>query len=402
MTPYTIDDTASLKKQEFGFLDIVRILLAGKRIVLGCALVFAAVATLVVFLVRPSYTARATFLPPPQPTSGSTMLLGQLAALGGAGSSSIGALKDPSLVYIGILESRTVADGLIRQFDLQKIYKVKKLSKAEKTLAKHTNYIPGKDTLVTVTVEDHDPQRASAMANAYLAELQQQNNRLALTDAAQRRVFFERQLDEEKNRLADAEVDLARTQEQTGLIRPGSQAELQIVTIAQTRAAIASREIELSSLNRGATEENPEVVRLRSEIAALQAQLNKLQNSSLQPKPGNIQVPSAKVPELTLLYVRKEREMKYHQALYEMLLHQLEAARLDEARSAPLIQIVDYAVVPDSRSWPPRTLLIIIAAIVGLILGVAFAVVREALARARRDPATAEKLNSIRAAALGR
>lgn len=407
VTPSTADDLTAFGKQEFGLLDIVHIFLSQKRVVLGCALVFAVVATLVVFLVRPTFTARATFLPPPQPTSGSAMLLGQLAALGGGGSSSMGALssmgglKDPSLVYIGILESRTVADDLIHQFDLQKIYKAKKLSKAEKALAKHTNFIPGKDTLVTVTVEDHDPKRACAMANAYLAQLQQLNNRLALTDAAQRRVFFEQQLQDEKNHLADAEVDLARTQEQTGLIRPTGQAELQIVTIAQTRAAIASREIELSSLNRAATEENPEVIRLRSEIAGLQAQLSKLENSNQQSKPGNIQVPTARVPELTLLYVRKEREVKYHEALYEMLMRQLEAAKLDEGRSAPLIQIVDYAVVPDSRSWPPRTLLVIIAVVVGLIIGVIFALSREALARARSNAATATKLDSIRAAALG-
>ena len=190
------------------------------------------------------------------------MLLSRLRQLGGLGGTGGGlGPKDPGTVYIGILESRMVADDLIRQFDLQKIYGAKKLSSAEKGLAAHTKFIPGKDTLVTITVDDHDPQLAAAMANAYLKALSKQNDRLALTEAGQRRSFFEKQLEKEKNLLADAEVELTRTQQQTGLIHPNVQAQVQIAAIAETRAAIASKQTELTSLSQGATTENPEVIR---------------------------------------------------------------------------------------------------------------------------------------------
>ena len=277
-------------------------------------------------------------------------------------------MKDPGAIYIGIMESRSVADDLIRQFDLQKIYKTKKLSGTEKALAEHTKFIPGKDTLVKVNVDDHDPKRAADMANAYLAALSKQNDRLALTEAAQRRAFFERQLEAQKNQLADAEVDLAKTEEQTGMIHPSGQAQLQMLTIAQTRAAISSREIELAAMSQGATDQNPEMVRLRSEIVGLKAQLAQLQNSSAKGSPGDIEVPTSRVPQLTLDYVRREREVKYHEALYELLLRQFESAKLDESRSAPMMQVVDSAVVPDTKSGPPRVPLTLLAALLGGLL----------------------------------
>jgi tyrosine-protein kinase Etk/Wzc len=351
----------------------IRLLLAGRKLILAGILAGGVLGALAVLLMKPTYTATATFLPPNSTSSNSSALLGQLGALSGGlgGGSALGALggmKDPGAIYIGILGSRSVADDLIRQFDLQRIYKTKKMSSTEKALANHTKFVPGKDTLVKVNVEDHDPKRAADMANAYLAALSKQNDRLALTEAAQRRAFFERQLEAQKNQLADAEVELAKTEEQTGMIHPSGQAQLQMLTIAQTRAAISSREIELAAMSQGATDQNPQMVRLRSEIVGLKAQLAQQENSSTKGSPGDIEVPTSRVPALTLDYVRKEREVKYHEALYELLLRQFESAKLDESRSAPMMQVVDSAVLPDSKSGPPRTLLTLLSAMLGGLL----------------------------------
>jgi tyrosine-protein kinase Etk/Wzc len=356
----------------------IRLLLAGRKLILAGILAGGVLGAVWVLLLKPTYTATATFLPPNSMSSNSSALLGQLGALsgglGGGGSAlgALGGMKDPGAIYIGILESRSVADDMIRQFDLQNIYKTKKMSGTERALANHTKFIPGKDMLVKVNVEDNDPKRAADMANAYLAALSKQNDRLALTEAAQRRAFFERQLEAQKNQLADAEVELAKTEEQTGMIHPSGQAQLQMLTIAQTRAAISSREIELAAMSQGATDQNPEMVRLRSEIVGLKAQLAQLQNSSAKGSPGDIEVPTSKVPQLTLDYVRKEREVKYHEALYELLLRQFESAKLDESRSAPMMQIVDFAVVPDTKSGPPRVPLTLLSAMLGGLLAAAW------------------------------
>ena len=231
-----LQEEATPGQAQIGSFQIMEAILRRKKVILIIALLGALVGLLLAFLTPPSYTARAPhFLPPPTPSSASSALLGQL---GGACRSEWHkcTLGDPSVVYVGILESRTVADELIQQFDLQQVYKTPKLSATEKALANHTKFIPGKDTLVAVTVEDHDPQRAADMANAYLKVLAKQNDRLALTEASQRRSFFERQLEHEKNLLADAEVDLTKTEQQTGLIQPAGQAQAQITSIAQTQA----------------------------------------------------------------------------------------------------------------------------------------------------------------------
>src|SRR5205814_7928580 len=207
-----------------------RLALLRKRLVLLCALAGSVVGLLLALWIKPSFTAKAVFLPPNNQSSNSSMVLGQLGQIAGLNFSSgaLSSLKDPGAIYIGILESRTVADDLIAQFDLQNLYHAKKLSGAEKALASHTKFIPAKDTLISISVDDHDPRRAAAMANAYLKELSKQNDRLALTEAAQRRVFFEKQLEQEKDRLVDAEVELTRTEQKTGLIHPMGQAQVQI------------------------------------------------------------------------------------------------------------------------------------------------------------------------------
>jgi uncharacterized protein involved in exopolysaccharide biosynthesis len=308
-------------------------------------------------------------------------------------------LKDPGAIYVGILESRTVADDMIREFDLQKLYGAKKLSGAEKALATHTKFIPGKDTLIAITVDDHDPRRAAAMANAYLKALSKQNDRLALTEAGQRRVFFEKQLEQEKDRLADAEVELTRTEQQTGLIHPQGQAQVQIAAIAQTQAEISNREIELAALSERATSENPETVRLNSELASLRDQLKRLESTDAKGNPGDPMVPTAKVPALTLEYIRRDRDVKYHEALYTLLLRQFESAKLDESRAAPLVQIVDEAVVPDQKSWPPRTIFVLLFSFLGMCCGIGWVVASDLWARKMSDPEVAAEWQSIREAA---
>ena len=361
-------------------LELGRVVLRNKLVILKFAVVAAVLTAITVLIMSPYYTGEATFLPPNSMSSGGSGLMGQLGAIGMAGS-ALGGLKDPAQIYVGILGSRSVADDLIKQFDLQKVYKTKKLSQTEKVLKAHTKILSGKDSIVVITVEDHDPKRAADIANGYLAALHKQNDRIALTEAGQKRLFFEQQLEKEKNSLADAEVALTETQQKSGMIQPGGQAQLQIETIAQTQAEISSREVQLAAMSQAATSQNPDVIRLHSEIDGLKEQLNKLENARGKTGGGNVEIPTSKVPELTLTYIRKARDVKYHEALYELLLRQYESAKLDEARSAPLMQVVDYAVVPDTKSGPARTLLTILAFILGGMIGAIWVVLREGVRR---------------------
>ncbi len=390
------------EEQEIDVLAVMTVLLRGKKTILKFILVTAALAALVVFVVmKPMYTAEAIFLPPQSaPGSGMSQLASQLGSLGAIGS--LGGLKSSGDVYLGILDSRTIADNLIKRFDLQRVYKIAKVSDTEKKLKARSTFVSGKDTLITITVADHDPKRAADLANGYLDALYEQNGRLALTEASQRRLFFEEQLEREKNALADAEVELKKTQEQTGLIAPLGQAQVEIDAIAQVRAQISSRRIELSALKQAATNQNPGVVRLQTEIDGLEQQLQRLQNDSGTRQNGNVLPATAKVPALALEYVRKLREVKYREILFELIAKQYESARLDESREAPLLQVVDRAVVPDKKSGPPRALILFASCLLGAFFGASWVILRAFIGTLQKDPAKATKLEALRQAALQR
>jgi tyrosine-protein kinase Etk/Wzc len=357
---------------------VFRMLLCAKRTILGATLGAFLLATGYAFLLPLRYTSTASFIPPSGSGSGSmaTMVAGQLSAMG-AGE-LLGAGKTSGELYAGILGSRSIAGELVKRFNLMQEYKVKKESQAEKVLQSNTAVtIDPKSTIITVDVSAKSPQLAHDLAAAYMDALRETNGRLALDQSSQRALFFGQQLAKEKDDLEDAEVELKKTEEESGLIAPSGQTESEIGTIAQTQAQIAVREVQLAALREGYTDQNSNVERLRSEIGDLQGQLAGLQSGTASKSTATI--PTSKVPEVQLEYVRKEREVKYHEALFEMLSRQYEAARLDAARDTPLLQVLDAASYPDSKSSPKRLYYMLGGLFFGFFAGCIWVLVREPL-----------------------
>jgi len=217
-----------------------------------------------------------------------------------------------------------------------------------------------------------------------------------VTDAAQRRQFFERQLTHEKNQLADAEVALKKTQQETGLIKLDEQGKAIVEAVARLRAEIAAKEVIIGAARTFATEQNPDYIRSQEELSGLRTQLSKLEQS--QPsKHGDILVSAGSVPEAGLEYVRRLRDVKYHETLFELLAKQLEVARLDEAREGTILQVVDRAVPPDRKSRPRRALIVILTTVMAGLLALLGALSAEALARARLRPGYESRLAALRA-----
>lgn len=367
--------------EEDGAVDLAEVfrkLRRGKGTIFKITLAVFVIATVVAFLLPFRFTSSASFIPPATSSGGSmaALIAGQLSS--SLTGDVLGGIKSPGDLYAGILKSHSIADELIKKFDLMHVYKLQKLSMAEKRLDSDTIVtVDLKSSIVTVDVTEQSPGLAHDLANAYMDALREANGRLALGQSSQRRLFFGQQLAKEKDDLEDAEVDLKKTEEQSGLIAPSGQTEAEIKTIAETQAEIAMREVQLAALRDSATEQNPEVIRLRSEISDLQGQLSRLQNGSTNKSTATI--PTAKVPEIQLEYVRKEREVKYHEALFEMLSRQYEAARLDEARDAPLLQVLDPATYPDTKSWPKRSYFMLGGLLLGLLSSCAWVLAREPL-----------------------
>lgn len=363
----------------------------------------AAVLTAILVLIMPvTYTATTTMMPPQQEQSSAMAMLGQLGGLaslaGGGGAAGMLGLKNPNDLYIGLLQSKSVMDGIIRRFDLMRLYKAKKLSDARNVLNSKTKITSEKSSLISISVEDHNAKRAAGMANAYVAGLHDLMSHLAVTSAAQRRVFFEQQVEEVKKKLNDAEVALEETEIKTGIIQPQGQAQAVIATIMQLRAQISAHEVELEALRTSATNQNPEVITVQSQIAALQSQLADFEKGhpGAAATEGNVLTPTSKVPAASLEYLRRMRDVRYEETLFEFMTQQYEMAKVDEARQGQMIQVVDPALVPDRRSWPLRTLLTLVAFILGVMFSSFWVLVQSYYGHAMQDPETAAKMHQLR------
>jgi tyrosine-protein kinase Etk/Wzc len=378
-------------------LDVLLVLARRRRMIGVVTLASFLVGVLLSILLKPNFTATAIIMPPQQqsPSSGLLNQLGSLAALGSGSASALG-IKSPADMYVGILQCRTIADDIIKRFHLQAVYNRKKMQDTRAKLKSHSDIEAGKDGLIQISVTDHDPYRASDLANAYVSDLYEMNSTLAISEAAQRRIFFDQQMEEEKKALATAEDQLRATQQRTGLIQLSGQAEMIIRSIADLRAEIASREVELQSVMTFATEQNPDAARLQEEINTMKAQLAKLENDEQrQMQPGDITVPAGSVPEASLEYTRNLRDVRYHETLFELLSRQYEAARIDEAKSAPIIQVVDHAIPPDKRSGPKRALILLGLSFGGFLLASLYALLQDGLMNMRKHPQYSSRFQAL-------
>jgi len=394
--PLAVDDSINL-------LDLFLLLNQHRRLILAATGACGALAFIVSLLIPNKYTATTRILPPQQAQSSAAAMLGQLGALATLSGKDLG-IKNPADLYIGILKSRTIADDLINQFDLKHLYRDQKMADAREDLAKHTTIEAGKDGLISISFEDRDPRRSAQIANAYVEELYKANQRLAITEAAQRRLFYEKQLEAEKEALANSEVELKKTQEATGLIQLNSQADAIIHSVAALKAQITAKEVQIQGMRTFSTEENPDLLRAQRELGALRNEMARLENSQ-SVGGGNIQVPTGKVPQLGLEYTRKLREVKYHEQLFEILAKQYEAARIDEGRSASLVQVVDAAVEPDKKSSPLRSLITAFAALFGAVLSaifVLFSVAYRAQSTSSQDTKTPLFFEALRPRSLSK
>jgi uncharacterized protein involved in exopolysaccharide biosynthesis len=381
-----------------GEVDAIAVLLVlakQKMRILKITLAAALLALIVAVLLPKMYTATTTVLPPQQNQSTVTAMLGQLGAIAGLGSADLG-VKNPDDLFVAMLQSRTIEDRLIDRFDLRRVYSVKQYQAARKTLGSRSDIVAEKEGLISISVTDRDPRRAADLTNAYVDELHELNGNLAMTEAGQRRVFYQQQLDAEREALTQAEVALKQVQEKSGLVQPDAQGRAIVSAVADMRAQVAIHEVQLQAMRTYATESNPDVKRAQQELAGLRAQLAKLERNTGELGNGNLQVPTRQLPAVELEYLRQLRDVKYHEALYDFLGKQLEASRIDEAKDAILVQVVDKAVIPERKSSPRRALIVLVTAVVAFVLSCLGVLLMETLRRKQEDPNERARFTQLR------
>lgn len=369
------------------FLDVCAMLVRQRKLIIIFPLVTGALALVASMLMTPKYVSTAVIMPPQQQSSSVSAMLGQLGGLASA-AGSIAGLKNPNDLYVGMLQSRTITDNLIQKFKLQERYNKDTLDETREKLAKVRGVSNGKDGLIGVSVEDKDPKFAAELANAHVAELADLTKGLAITEASRRRVFFEKQLKSAKDELANAEVAMRTMQETTGMLQLEGQVKGLIANEAQLQGTIAAKNVQLQSMRSFATANNPDYMRLQEELRGLQGQLGKLQRG--QGRAGDVMIPSGKIPEVGVEYVRTLRDVKYYETIFELLAKQYELAKIDEAKDSSMIQQLDIAVPAQERSKPKPVPMTVTGFLGGAVLAILFAILRDGYLSSRRN----EKNNS--------
>lgn len=299
-------------EDEINLLDLLIVLAKHKKMIMGVTFVAALLAVGISLLMPNIYTGTAKIMLPQQSQSSASAMLGQLGGLAGLAGGAMG-IKNPSDMYIAMLKSRTLMEKIIKRFDLQQLYEKKTFTDTLTALENNSSFIAGaKDGVITIEVSDLDPKRAADMANAFIEELAKLMQNFALTDASQKRAFFEQQMKQAKDKLTDAEIFLDKT------------------------------------------------------------------------------------PNTSLQYLDAVRNLKYQEAIWEILAKQFESAKLDEAKDFPLIQVLDKATPPEKKSKPKRSLIAILVALIALVLAVIWAFVSEAMQRAKEQPVQAERIQALR------
>jgi uncharacterized protein involved in exopolysaccharide biosynthesis len=384
-------------ESEVSLLDFLVLLAGSKRFILRLVLAAALLATIVSFLLPVRYQATILLLPPAQTSSISSALLGQLGNLGSLGALTGGlSIKNPADMYVALLTSRTVEDAMIQRFGLQQEYDEKRISDARRDFESRTSAVAGtKDGLIHISVEDGNPKRAAELANGYVEEFRKLSASLAITEAARRRLFFEQQLQQARDNLSAAEDAMTKTEQSTGVLQIDSQARSLIESAALLRAQVVAKQVQIEGMRSFATEDNPNLVLAKQELAALQAHLNQLAGSQHDAGSG-INLSKGRMTQSGMEYLNRYRELKYQETVFELLAKEFEVAKLDEAREGAIIQVVDAAVPPDKKSSPHRILIVIGVTIVSFIVAVFGVLLRQSWIRVSELPENRQRLDTIR------
>ncbi len=396
------------RQEEIHLLDYLIVLAKRSRLIVFGTLGIMVLTYLFLLLIVPvKYTATVHLLPPHQNLTLSGQLLdsmgvssvprGGVGGLGGLAAGLLG-VKNPNEIYVGILSGTTIADRIIARFNLRELYKQKYIEDIRKTLSKNTNLEAKDDGLILIEVTDTDPQRAAAMANAFAEELDKLLQEIAHQDAKNQLAFLEQERSQVLANLTKAEEELRAFSEKSGVVQLDAQARGMIAYVANLRAEIDAKEVQIQVLKKQATPHNFDVIRLQTEVSSLKEKLKEAERQVDQACLGEVCLPTANFPGLGLQYLRLLREVKYQNTLYEAMNKMAELARLDVARNSALTQIhyVDRAIPPEKKSKPQRVLITALVGFVTFLLLITSAFGLEYWQKAVREAENAPRLEQMR------
>jgi uncharacterized protein involved in exopolysaccharide biosynthesis len=385
-----VSHDATREEQETGLLDLLQVVAENLRLLLLGPLLVGILAFGYTFTMTRTYTATTKLMLPQQQAGAAASLLASLGGAGGLGANS-NAFRNPIDQYIGLLKSRTVMDELIDRFKLTQRYQDVVIDDTRRSLDANVRAVVGKDGFISVEVDDTDPEFAAELANGHAEALGHVLMHLAVTEAQQRRLFFEKQLISAREKLTTAEEALKTSGVSNGTLRSDPRAAVE--DVARFKAGITMLEIKLTGMRSFLAESAPEYRQVQAELAATRQQLEHTQGQ----QPASVAGPGSGSGD----YVSKYRNYKYQEALVDLFTKQYEGARVDESREGAVIQVVDKAVPPKRQSQPKNVLIALIAIVASGSALLLFVFVRYGLRGASADPETFNKLSKLKST-LGR
>jgi tyrosine-protein kinase Etk/Wzc len=364
-------------------MDFVRDLGRHKRFVAAVTAVAMGAGVVYSLTLPVLFTATTRILTPQQAPSSAAFVMSQLASSGaGALAAAAGAglgLHNPNDIYIGLLQSEPVADAILEKFGLAAVYKAKYQSAARAKLAENTQISSEKSGFIAISVTDRDPQRAASIANTYTGQLLALSKSLAVTEASQRRLFYEDQLKHAKDDLVAAQYAFQQIQRKKGLVQLDAQARAVIGNLSALRATRAAKQVELDALRSYSTERNPQVELAERQLQSLTAEETRLERTGGEA--GSADLGLQQVADAGMDYLTAEHELQYRQVMFDLLLKQFDAAKLDEAKTSTVVQVVEKAAPPDRKSSPHRASIVFMFTVLGLLAACSYLFVCQVAAR---------------------
>jgi tyrosine-protein kinase Etk/Wzc len=365
---------------ESSLLDFFQVIADNLRLLVFGPIACGVVAFAISSAIPPIFTAKTQFLPPQQQQSTAASMLASLSMLGSMVGNSA-SIKNPADQYISFMKSITFQDALIERFSLAKRYGENLKTDTRLVLKQSVRITSSKDGLISVEVDDKDPKIAAELANAHVDELHKLLGKLAVTDAQQRRLFYELQLEKTKQKLSKADYELKATgiSSSTLKLSPGSAVE----SVIRLKAAISVQEVKVNSMSSYLTENSPELRQAVNELRSLKIQLAKLEKDE-----------PIKLDENN--YISRYREYKYQESMFELLVKQFELARLDESREIALIQVLDVAEPPERKSKPMRGMIALVTTLLTCMTLIVILSIRESFRKTYKYEKTQLKFDEIR------
>jgi uncharacterized protein involved in exopolysaccharide biosynthesis len=384
--PISRDEGSDPRKPSAG-LNYSILLWRNRRTLLRVAAI-GGVLTLLVSLLIPNRYESTTRLMAPDMRSGSefAMVASLLAKAGGGGaggltSNLLGGMNNAGAMFVGVLHSRTVADNLVKQFDLKKVYRVRREKDARDELADRTEISEDrKSGIIMIVASDRDPNRAAALATAYIDQLNWLLAQVNTSSAHRERVFLDDRIQVAKQELDAATRLLSNFSVKNTAIDPKEQGKAMIETAVTLQGELIASQTELRGLEQIYTDNNVRVRSLKARIAELQSQVQKLKGAApdsddnVDSKDDSLYPSFRKLPSLGVGYTDLYREVKLREIVFETLTQQLEMARVEEAKEIPSVKVLDPADVPEKKSGPARVLITIGGLLASIVLGSVFVI----------------------------